>query len=320
MISIIIPVYNVSKYLDKCLQSVVTQTYSNIQIILVNDGSTDNSCEICEKWCKKDKRIEVIHKRNGGLSNARNVGIERAQGEYLMFVDSDDIISDDLCELLHNHLLENNADLAICDTYHIFDNNNFTFQRDNKVEIVRCFDKVEAICNLWYQKSFLPSAWGKLYKKELFKQIRFTEGIIFEDIDIMHEIFYLCNKIIYTNIKAYGYVHHENSITTKKYTQKDNVILDICEKIMKFAANKNIQIQCAAKSYYVTGALRVYLNAPETAEYQEVIYKAKNILNSYGKKVLKDKNIRKKNRYALYLYFYLRPLLKPIYQKIDRWK
>ena len=145
MISIIIPVYNVSKYLDKCLKSVVTQTYSNIQIILVNDGSTDNSGEICEKWCKKDKRIEVIHKRNGGLSNARNVGIERAQGEYLMFVDSDDIISDDLCELLHDRLLENNADLAICDTYHIFDNNNFTFQRDNKVEIVRCFDKIEAI-------------------------------------------------------------------------------------------------------------------------------------------------------------------------------
>lgn len=320
MISIIIPVYNVSKYLDKCLQSVVTQTYSNIQIILVNDGSTDNSGEICDKWKKEDNRIEVIHKKNGGLSSARNIGIEKAQGKYLMFVDSDDIVSDNLCELLHNLLLENDADLAICNTYHIFDSDNFMFQRDNKIEMVYCFDKNEAICNLWYQNIFLPSAWGKLYKKELFKQIRFTEGIIFEDIDIMHEIFYLCNKIVYTDVKAYGYVHHENSITTKKYNQKDNVILDICEKIMKFAVNKNTKIQQAAQSYYVTGALRVYLNAPDTDEYQEVIYKAKNILNLYGKKVLKDKNIRKKNRYALYLYFYLRPLLKPIYQKIDRWK
>lgn len=320
MISIIIPVYNVSKYLDKCLQSVVTQTYSNIQIILVNDGSTDNSGEICDKWKKEDNRIEVIHKKNGGLSSARNIGIEKAQGKYLMFVDSDDIVSDNLCELLHNLLLENDADLAICNTYHIFDSDNFMFQRDNKIEMVYCFDKNEAICNLWYQNIFLPSAWGKLYKKELFKQIRFTEGIIFEDIDIMHEIFYLCNKIVYTDVKAYGYVHHENSITTKKYNQKDNVILDICKKIMKFAVNKNTKIQQAAQSYYVTGALRVYLNAPDTDEYQEVIYKAKNILNLYGKKVLKDKNIRKKNRYALYLYFYLRPLLKPIYQKIDRWK
>ena len=125
MISIIIPVYNVSKYLDKCLQSVVSQTYSNIQIILVNDGSTDNSGEICERWKKKDNRIEVIHKKNGGLSNARNVGIEKAQGKYLMFVDSDDIISIDLCEMLHSYLLGNSADLAICDTYHIFNNDSF---------------------------------------------------------------------------------------------------------------------------------------------------------------------------------------------------
>ncbi len=319
MISIIIPVYNVSKYLDKCLQSVVSQTYSNIQIILVNDGSTDNSGEICERWKKKDNRIEVIHKKNGGLSNARNVGIEKAQGKYLMFVDSDDIISIDLCEMLHSYLLGNSADLAICDTYHIFSNDSFTFQKDDKVKMY-CFNRNEAICNLWYQKSFLPSAWGKLYKKELFEQIRFTEGIIFEDIDIMHEIFYLCNRIVYIDVKAYGYVHHENSITTKKYTQKDNVILDICDKINQFASDKDISLQNAAKSYNVTGALRVYLNAPNTPEYKEAIEKAKRIIKKYGKDVLKDPNIRKKNKYALYLYLYLRPLLKIVYKKIDRWK
>lgn len=319
MISIIIPVYNVSKYLDECLKSVVGQTYKNIQIILVNDGSTDNSGAICEEWKKKDDRIEVIHKANGGLSSARNVGIEKAQGEYLMFVDSDDIISFNLCELLYNLLIENDADLAICNALHIFNDTKVEFQIDDKIEIC-CFNRNEAICNLWYQKVFLPSAWGKLYKKELFDNIRFTEGIIFEDIDIMHEIFYLCDKIVYTNDPGYGYVHHENSITTKKYALRDNVILDICEKIINFASNKDIEIKKAAQAYSVTGALRVYLNAPKTVEYQKAIAKAKEILRLYGKDVLKDVNIRKKNKYALYLYFYGRPLLKPIYQKIDRWK
>ena len=316
MISLIIPVYNVEQYLENCLESVVNQTYQNIEIILVDDGSTDRSGIICDNWKNKDNRIKVIHKTNGGLSHARNVGIEKACGDYLMFVDSDDIISNELCSTLLKILVENNADLSICNAAHIFDN-NINFNNEGKLYF---YNATEAICELWYQKSFLPSAWGKLYKKELFENVKFTEGIIFEDIDIMHEIFYQCDKIVYTTKELYGYVHHENSITTKKYSIKDNVILDICDKINDFANDKSIALQKAAKSYNVTGALRVYLNAPTTPEYMASINKAKAILKKYAKDVLKDKNIRKKNRYALYLYVYLRPILKIIYKKVDRWK
>lgn len=316
MISIIIPVYNVEQYLDKCLQSVIHQTYQDIEIILVDDGSSDNSGILCDKWQEKDSRIKVIHKSNGGLSNARNVAIEQANGEYLMFIDSDDIVSNDLCKELFEMLKNNNADISICNATHIFDD-RFDFKNTGEIH---CYSRNEAICQLWYQKSFLPSAWGKLYKKELFKKTKFTEGIIFEDVDIMHKLFYQCNKIVYGEMELYGYVHHENSITTKKYSKKDNVILDICDKINQFASDKDISLQNAAKSYNVTGALRVYLNAPNTPEYKEAIEKAKKIIKKYGKDVLKDPNIRKKNKYALYLYLYLRPLLKIVYKKIDRWK
>lgn len=316
MISIIIPVYNVEQYLDKCLQSVINQTYQNIEIILVDDGSSDSSGVLCDKWKEKDSRIKVIHKSNGGLSNARNVGIEQANGEYLMFIDSDDIVANDLCKVLFEILKNNHADISICNATHIF-NNEFDFKNTGKIY---CYDRNEAISQLWYQKSFLPSAWGKLYKKDLFKKIKFTEGIIFEDVDIMHELFYQCNKIVYGEMELYGYVHHENSITTKKYSKKDNIILDICDKISQFASNKDISIQNAAKSYNVTGALRVYLNAPNTLEYKETIEKAKEIIKKYGKDVLKDPNIRKKNKYALYLYLYLRPILKIVYKRVDRWK
>lgn len=271
MISIIIPVYNVEQYLDKCLQSVIHQTYQDIEIILVDDGSSDNSGILCDKWQEKDSRIKVIHKSNGGLSNARNVAIEQANGEYLMFIDSDDIVSNDLCKELFEMLKNNNADISICNATHIFDD-RFDFKNTGEIH---CYSRNEAICQLWYQKSFLPSAWGKLYKKELFKKTKFTEGIIFEDVDIMHKLFYQCNKIVYGEMELYGYVHHENSITTKKYSKKDNVILDICDKINQFASDKDISLQNAAKSYNVTGALRVYLNAPNTPEYKEVIEKAK---------------------------------------------
>ncbi|WP_279006226.1 glycosyltransferase family 2 protein [Thomasclavelia cocleata] len=316
MISIIIPVYNVELYLDKCLQSVVNQTYRNIEIILIDDGASDNSGIICDRWQKKDSRIKVIHKTNGGLSSARNVGIEHANGEYLMFIDSDDIVSDELCRILIEMMKNNDADISICNAKHIFDD-VVSFKSTGKLHF---YNRNNAICELWYQKSFLPSAWGKLYKRELFKNIRFTEGIIFEDIDIMHELFYQCNKIIYGEMELYGYVHHENSITTKKYSKKDNVILNICDKICEFASDKDINLQNAAKSYNVAGALRVYLNAPNTFEYKDIIEKAKKIIRKYGKDVLKDQNIRKKNRYALYIYIYLRPLLKVVYKRVDRWK
>lgn len=316
MISIIIPVYNVELYLDKCLQSVVNQTYRNIEIILIDDGASDNSGIICDRWQKKDSRIKVIHKTNGGLSSARNVGIEQANGEYLMFIDSDDIVSEELCRVLIEMMKNNDADISICNAKHIFDD-NVSFKSTGKLHFYDCN---EAICELWYQKSFLPSAWGKLYKRELFKNIRFTEGIIFEDIDIMHELFYQCDKIIYGEMELYGYVHHENSITTKKYSKKDNVILNICDKISEFASDKDINLQNAAKSYNVAGALRVYLNAPSTFEYKDIIEKAKEIIRKYGKDVLKDPNIRKKNRYALYIYIYLRPLLKVVYKRVNRWK
>lgn len=150
MISIIIPVYNVEQYLDKCLQSVINQTYQDIEIILVDDGSSDNSGILCDKWQEKDSRIKVIHKSNGGVSNARNVAIEQANGEYLMFIDSDDIVSNDLCKVLFEMLKNDNADISICNATHIFDN-RFDFKNTGEIH---CYSRDEAICQLWYQKAF----------------------------------------------------------------------------------------------------------------------------------------------------------------------
>jgi len=308
-ISIVVPVYNVEKYLDLCVRSIVAQSYPHLQIILVDDGSTDNSGKMCDEWAQRDSRISVIHQANRGLSGARNTGIEAATGEYLMFADSDDILSPVLCQTLYDLIAD--ADIAVCDPVHIFPNKPWSFQENGTS---RTLSREEAICGVWYQTAFLPSAWGKLYRRFLFNNRTFTEGRLYEDIDLIHEVIYDANKVVYTSASLYGYVHRENSITTKAFSVRDLDILIIAQKLMSFAANKPA-LQAAAKAYAVTAALRVYLNAPRDLRSQ-----AKLLLDTHAKAVYQDPCIRRKNRYALMLYFVCKPALRLVYKHINRWK
>lgn len=319
LISVIIPVYNVSEYIDRCLKSVVSQTYHNIEIILVDDGARDDSGKKCDDWGIRDKRISVIHKENGGLSSARNAGLKIVQGQYIMFVDSDDVISSNIIERLYSCCNKYNADLAICDVVHIFSSTETEFSTGNKIIE---YTPENAILEIWYQSSFLPSAWGKLYKKKLFENRGFTQGLVFEDIDIMHEVFWDAEKVVYCDDKLYGYVHRDDSITTKKFSRKDLDILNVTKKILLFSEDKTDDLKEAAQAYATVAALRVYLNAPKDSDkdYKEGINTAIYYLETYGKSVLKDSNIRKKHRYALLLYFYCRPIIRIVYKKVNRWK
>ncbi|MDD6812335.1 MAG: glycosyltransferase family 2 protein [Lachnospiraceae bacterium] len=171
LISIIIPVYNVEKYLTRCLESVVAQTYSNLEIILVDDGSTDNSGKVCDKYQEIDSRIKVVHKKNGGVSDARNEGIDEACGEYIAFVDSDDWVTRNYIENMYAILVKNSCDIAICDVKR-------TSKGDLKksTEKLKTYFKDEAIKQLLYQK-ISTSACGKLYKVENF--IKLVYGMVY---------------------------------------------------------------------------------------------------------------------------------------------
>lgn len=318
-VSVIVPVYNVEKYLDRCMESIVQQTYSNLQIILVDDGAKDKSGTICDTWKERDSRIVVIHQKNGGLSNARNTGIKQANGEYLIFVDSDDVVASSMIEQLVGLIETEDADISICGVSHIFDENDIKFEQ-NQTETIS-YNRNSAIMEMWYQKSFLPSAWGKAYKKRLFENLGFMERILFEDIDVMHELFWRSNKIVYKNVPLYGYVHRENSITTTRFSKRDCDILKISEKLLKFSKENDDSLVPAAKSYAVTAAFRIYLNAPQkNREFHAYYAKAEELLNEYGKTVMKDKKVRNKTKYALCLYFYCKPLLMVVYKRKNRWK
>ena len=210
-ISVIIPVYKVEKYLDRCIQSVVDQTYKNLEIILVDDGSPDRCGEICDEWAMRDSRIKVIHKANGGLSDARNAGLDIATGEYISFIDSDDYIQPEMLACLYNDIIKNHSDVSVCGVEIIYEEQNIK-NRSLHPLADGLLDKKQAF-GLLNHNLQLSVAWCKLYKSYLFSGLRFRIGKIGEDAFIMHEIIYRCAAISVVSNKLYNYLQRKESIT-----------------------------------------------------------------------------------------------------------
>lgn len=319
-ISLILPVYNVEEYIEKCLQSITAQTFQDYEVIIVDDGSTDGSVRFCEEICTQDSRFSLINKENGGLSDARNVGIEAATGEYIVFVDSDDFIAPTLLEQLTSCLEDTDSDIAICEPVHYYSERQY----DNvniftDATTIRTFSSKEALCEMLYQKSFLVSAWGKAYKSSLFLDIRFPVGKLFEDSAIMYKLFEQCNQIVYTDAKLYAYVHRENSITTNEFSDRDLDILEITDDILEHFKT-DTDVYRAAISYKVSACFRILLNAPDGDKYKGIQNDCKKFILDNWQQVLFDKNVRTKNKLALISITVFNPFVKFIYSKVNRWE
>ena len=229
-ISVIIPVYNVEHYLDRCLATVLTQTYENLEIILVDDTSTDGSSELCEKYKKADRRIKLIkRKENGGLSAARNSGLEAASGEYLAFVDSDDSVDVNYLETLYK-ALAGNKKLSICAVRELRPdkkilNSSSGYAKTN-------LSQNDALKRMLKDESFNVSAYAKLYHKSLWKDVRFPEGKIHEDLGTTYKTFLNCDtKIAYDPSVAYNYIRRENSLSDGRYSKRKLDILELTDKM-----------------------------------------------------------------------------------------
>ena len=237
LISVIIPIYNVDKYLSRCIDSVINQTYKNLEIILVDDGSTDNSGKICDEYALKDTRIKVIHKQNGGVSSARNVGLDIAKGEYIGFIDSDDYIESDMYEFLYDLLIKNNTEISCCNK---FDFNSIT----NKYLPDKCFPK-EGILSL---NEVLQDIGGgfhivtKIFNKNLINNIRFNEKFaIGEDLLFCFKVLKNSKKTIFKNIAKYYYYNNQNSVIRKKvFKRKFLCVITIHNHIINYAKKNNL--------------------------------------------------------------------------------
>lgn len=216
LISIIVPVYKVELYLDKCIESIVNQTYKNLEIILVDDGSTDQCPDKCDKWALKDARIEVIHKKNGGLSDARNEGIKKTTGEYIIFIDSDDWIENNMIEIMMQALLKEKADICACGIRYNYD----THSKDLTTKYYTG-NSSQTLARLYNNTMFPVAAWNKLYRRELWDKVLFPKGKICEDAFTTYLLIDAAKKIVQIPDVLYNYRIRPNSIMTSQYSHKN---------------------------------------------------------------------------------------------------
>jgi glycosyltransferase involved in cell wall biosynthesis len=236
-VSVIIPVYNVEKYLKECLDSIINQTLKDIEIICINDGSTDKSLQILEEYAAKEERIKIVNKKNGGQSSARNAGIDIAKGEYIAFLDSDDFIANDFYEKLYNSAEQNNADCAVGNTIYYKDENNkqddcwvnYYIFKSNKTIVESIEDKQNII--------YSCSVWNKIYKKELIKDLRFPEKLYIEDVPFTFATAILANKFVLVKEANLYYRQHNTSIMATIFNSERIFdifkIYEICDTFLK---------------------------------------------------------------------------------------
>ena len=210
LISVIVPIYNVEKYLARCVDSIVNQTYKNLEIILVDDGSPDRCSQMCDDYAEKDRRIKVVHKKNGGLSDARNAGMAVATGEYISFIDSDDYVSDDFFECLLDVMNKENSDIAECSVVKFYEDNRFDEFSDDLS--VKTYDTQDAMSALIAENPFHQHVWNKLYKTKLVKDIPYAVGKLNEDEFWTYRVFGRANKVSKLNKTMYYYFQRSSSI------------------------------------------------------------------------------------------------------------
>lgn len=256
-VSIIVPIYNASKYLRCCLESIFVQTYSNIEIILINDGSTDDSLEICSYYALTDSRFKILDKENEGVSIARNKGLELASGDYVSFIDSDDYVDKTFIEKLLKIALNNSSDIAVCSYIKTASFSASTAK--SRAISYKDYTPIEAVKDvLNYNTELGVVLWNKIYKKSIFtnNNISFPAGKIMEDSARIHEIMFSANKIVYTNEQLYYYIQRKSgNITSSSFGDRLDDVLGVINDQKMFLKKNNLNLQAEMTASELTTKL-----------------------------------------------------------------
>ena len=318
LLSVIIPVYQVEKYIGQCLDSVLAQTYTNLDIILVDDGGIDSSVDICREYQKKDNRIRIISQENGGLSKARNVGVEHAYADLVTFIDSDDFIHPNMFATMIPYMEEYNLDIIYCTSTR----KNIATKEMIGTGRLECYDHRTAVSMGLRDDNV--SAWGKIYKKGLLEKVQFPVGRVFEDLGTLYKIFNECQKVGWIDYQFYHYIKRENSITQRSFRVKpkyDSLYLNH-EKIA-FAKEHGYPEEL----HYIHGEIIknamslltvFYSNTDMIAEYEEEYKDTKQWLSEAMQDTVAWEGLRKKERILWWVYNNCISGFK-LFSKLSKW-
>ncbi len=237
LISVVVPVYNVEGYLSATVDSLLAQSYENIEILLVDDGSTDNSPAVCDEYASRDSRVRVIHKQNGGVSSARNAALDIARGEYIAFCDSDDTVEPDIYERLYKSLVENEADISVCGFSFIYPDKKISSDRGNIINL----DCEQALSGMLIGRHFEGHLWNKLFLRSLIGDIRMDTDIhVYEDLLFVFSVMMRAGRVCYDSTPCYNYYMRESSVCHTPLTEKQISAHCACEKIRALVENEGL--------------------------------------------------------------------------------
>lgn len=298
-ISVIVPIYKVEDYLHRCVDSIINQTYTNLEIILVDDGSPDNCPMICDEYAKKDSRIRVVHKKNGGLSDARNAGIDIATGEYIMFIDSDDFVDIEMMESMMKNMIDNNVDMVVCNIKYVYEDREVV--KYNQAD--RILDRYEAMEEYLKDGVVQAVAWNKLYKKSLINDMRYKVGKTNEDEFFTYKVVDKTDKIYYNSRPFYNYIQRDSSIMGK-YSLKRLDGVEASYERLNFIKERYPDLYEKEKKTFINLCIYSYqmiLKEPNLDKNKQ----GRKILNNYTKKIKFNKTELKNYSYKDKLKIYL---------------
>ena len=289
LISIIVPIYNVEKFLPKCIETIVNQTYKNIEIILVDDGSTDSCTDICEAYREKDSRIFVYKKANGGLSSARNFGFKHSKGKYIIYIDSDDFVSRNYVENLYNAIFSTQSDIAISGFYLTNEAGEIIEKKKKETTKILSLNIDSALQELLLQRKFDSSAWAKIYKREFFKEYCYPEGKLFEDIPITYKLFLNSQKIAFIDTFDYYYVQRSNSILNMSFNPKKLDLIVFVDEMFDELLKQKPQLINYAGTRAFSSLMSLWRTIPKDSPYSQYVWEKALKYRAYPLKIMRSK-------------------------------
>lgn len=309
-ISVIIPVYNVQAYISKCILSIINQDYDNLDIILINDGSQDESGDICDSFAQLDSRINVIHKKNGGLSDARNVGLDASVGEYITFVDSDDFVEPIYISTLLSIVTKYKTKIGVT-LFEYFKSDDTTTTKSIETSQIH-FSKIDALKTMMYQDKFDNNATAKLFHRSLFENINFPKDLLFEDLLTTYKLILLCdNGVAFSDHCTYKYLLREDSIEGSPFNQKKKDSLDYILQDLERLKSSFPIIEKSINCRMLSLCFHLFFETKKNSLYEKQIF---NLAKKYRLQVLKDTNGRRKTRIAIILSYFGNTVLRYFYQ------